>query len=212
MFACSDRWPAAMIARTALDLLVEVEQGRSLLDIVGLEQDLADLLGCRVDVPTDMVDSVRTCSNGSSTKPPHCERRRRLSETHPRRPLRHFDIHEGRPRHVPRRACASGCNAPQIGSVGQAVKTLSDATKSRRPDIPWKQIAGMRDKMIHDYFAVNLEIVCGLWSSTNCRDSRSPLTLFSQANEAVPGCPGASVRGSPPPARADQLSIFFIRN
>ena len=36
-----------------LDLLVEVEQGRSLLDIVGLEQDLADLLGCRVDVLTD---------------------------------------------------------------------------------------------------------------------------------------------------------------
>jgi uncharacterized protein with HEPN domain len=43
--------------------------------------------------------------------------------------------------------------------VGQAVKNLSDHTKSLQPGIPWKQIAGMRDKVIHDYFGVNLEIV-----------------------------------------------------
>ena len=43
--------------------------------------------------------------------------------------------------------------------IGQAVKNLSDNTKSRQPEIPWKQIAGMRDKVIHDYFGVNLEIV-----------------------------------------------------
>ena len=43
--------------------------------------------------------------------------------------------------------------------VGQAVKNLSEEPKSRQPHIPWKQIAGMRDKIIHDYFGVNLEIV-----------------------------------------------------
>ena len=43
--------------------------------------------------------------------------------------------------------------------IGQAVKSLSDETRSRGPEIPWKQIAGMRDKVIHDYFGVNLEIV-----------------------------------------------------
>lgn len=43
--------------------------------------------------------------------------------------------------------------------IGQAVKNLSDQTKSSQPDIPWKQIAGMRDKVIHDYFGVDLEIV-----------------------------------------------------
>ncbi|OPY39514.1 MAG: Nucleotidyltransferase domain protein [Methanoregulaceae archaeon PtaU1.Bin059] len=36
-----------------VDLLVDFEQGRSLLDQVGLIQDLEDLLGCRVDVITE---------------------------------------------------------------------------------------------------------------------------------------------------------------
>jgi uncharacterized protein with HEPN domain len=36
--------------------------------------------------------------------------------------------------------------------IGQAVKNLSDSSKSRQPHIPWKQIAGRRDKVIHDYF------------------------------------------------------------
>jgi uncharacterized protein with HEPN domain len=42
---------------------------------------------------------------------------------------------------------------------GQTVKNLSDKSKSRQPHIPWKQIAGLRDKVIHDYFGVNLDIV-----------------------------------------------------
>lgn len=36
-----------------LDLLVALEPGRSLLDLIGLKQDLEDLLGCRVDVITE---------------------------------------------------------------------------------------------------------------------------------------------------------------
>jgi uncharacterized protein len=36
-----------------LDLLVDMEQGRSLLDLVALCQDLEDMLGCRVDVLTE---------------------------------------------------------------------------------------------------------------------------------------------------------------
>lgn len=36
-----------------VDLLVDMEQGRNLLDLVALWQDLEELLGCRVDVITD---------------------------------------------------------------------------------------------------------------------------------------------------------------
>jgi uncharacterized protein with HEPN domain len=43
--------------------------------------------------------------------------------------------------------------------IGQAVKNLSDAGKSQYPAIPWKQVAGLRDKVIHDEFGINLEIV-----------------------------------------------------
>jgi uncharacterized protein with HEPN domain len=31
--------------------------------------------------------------------------------------------------------------------IGEAVKQLSNVTKERRPEIPWKQIAGMRDRL-----------------------------------------------------------------
>ena len=40
--------------------------------------------------------------------------------------------------------------------IGEAVKNLSETVKQRRPDIPWRQIAGMRDRLTHDYFGVDL--------------------------------------------------------
>jgi uncharacterized protein with HEPN domain len=43
--------------------------------------------------------------------------------------------------------------------IGEAVKKLSDGTRSRAPEIPWKQIAGMRDRLTHDYFGVDLVLV-----------------------------------------------------
>jgi uncharacterized protein with HEPN domain len=43
--------------------------------------------------------------------------------------------------------------------IGEAVKNLTETLKADHPDIPWKRIAGMRDKMIHEYFGVNLQLV-----------------------------------------------------
>ena len=43
--------------------------------------------------------------------------------------------------------------------IGEAVKKLSPRLRSTRPDVPWKRIAGMRDKMIHDYFGVDHRLV-----------------------------------------------------
>jgi uncharacterized protein with HEPN domain len=48
-----------------------------------------------------------------------------------------------------------------IEIIGEAVKLLSDNTKKRHPHITWKEIAGTRDKLIHDYFGVNIDVV---WS------------------------------------------------
>jgi uncharacterized protein with HEPN domain len=43
--------------------------------------------------------------------------------------------------------------------IGEATKQLGDELRSQYPDVPWRDIAGIRDKLIHEYFAVNLEIV-----------------------------------------------------
>jgi uncharacterized protein with HEPN domain len=46
-----------------------------------------------------------------------------------------------------------------IEIVGQAVKGISDDTRALEPDVPWRQIAGMRDKLIHEYFGVDIALV-----------------------------------------------------
>ncbi len=49
-----------------------------------------------------------------------------------------------------------------IEIIGEATKNLSDDFRELHPTIPWKNLAGMRDKLIHDYFGVNIDIVWGV--------------------------------------------------
>lgn len=46
-----------------------------------------------------------------------------------------------------------------IEVIGEATKSIPDSVRSRYPDIPWKEMAGMRDKLIHFYFGVDREAV-----------------------------------------------------
>jgi uncharacterized protein with HEPN domain len=43
--------------------------------------------------------------------------------------------------------------------IGEATKRLSDACRQQHPQIPWRQMAGMRDVLIHAYDRVDLEEV-----------------------------------------------------
>jgi len=43
--------------------------------------------------------------------------------------------------------------------IGEATKRVSTSLKEAHSDISWKPIAGMRDKLIHDYFGINLQLV-----------------------------------------------------
>lgn len=47
----------------------------------------------------------------------------------------------------------------QIQIIGEAVRRLSPGLCSRYPAVPWQDIAGMRNKLVHDYFGVDLEAV-----------------------------------------------------
>lgn len=46
-----------------------------------------------------------------------------------------------------------------IEIIGEAAKNISQDFKNQHEDIEWRKIAGMRDKIIHFYFGINLDIV-----------------------------------------------------
>ncbi len=46
--------------------------------------------------------------------------------------------------------------------IGEAVARISHKTKNDHPDIPWKQISGMRNILVHDYFGIDIQIVWGV--------------------------------------------------
>jgi len=46
-----------------------------------------------------------------------------------------------------------------IEIIGEASKKISSDLKDKYPNIPWKMIAGTRDRLIHGYFGVNIDIV-----------------------------------------------------
>ena len=63
--------------------------------------------------------------------------------------------------------------------IGEAVKNLPQEVRQRYPDVPWREIAGLRDFVAHAYFALDLEI---LWDAIR-RDVPSLLSRIGEILE-----------------------------
>ena len=46
--------------------------------------------------------------------------------------------------------------------IGEATKNLSGSLREKHPEIPWKKLAALRDKLAHGYFGIDLEILWGV--------------------------------------------------
>jgi uncharacterized protein with HEPN domain len=62
--------------------------------------------------------------------------------------------------------------------IGEASKKISTATKEENKGVPWKKMAGLRDKLIHDYFGVD---IISVWTvvETDLKELKQQLLTLS---------------------------------
>lgn len=64
-----------------------------------------------------------------------------------------------------------------IEIMGEAVKNLPETLRDEHDDVPWREVAGMRDKVIHAYFGVSREMI---WKTIQTR-----FPLFRESIEGI---------------------------
>jgi uncharacterized protein with HEPN domain len=62
--------------------------------------------------------------------------------------------------------------------IGEATKSIPTDFKVKWSSVQWKNMAGMRDRLIHDYMGVNYSIV---WDVIKKQDSRTELSTFKSS-------------------------------
>ncbi|MDI7267229.1 MAG: DUF86 domain-containing protein [Myxococcota bacterium] len=86
----------------------------------------------------------------------------------------------------------------QLLILGEAAKRVSPAFRARHPEIPWKAMAGMRDRLIHGYDTVDLEEV---WKAATVRVPQLIVLLEPLAPAEPPDAAENAGVGLKPPGK-----------
>ena len=165
-----------------LDLLVDFDDGANLFDMIGLEQFLEDKLGCKVDVvPRDSLreelrpsvfremisfeiggedfTQLRSRPCVETNEPPMRNYRLYLKDIFEAMRAAQIFV-EG----IDFEAFAgddktASAVVRKLEIIGEATKNVPETIRQKYPQVPWRQMARMRDRIIHAYFDVNYTIV-----------------------------------------------------
>ena len=69
-----------------------------------------------------------------------------------------------------------------IEVIGEASKNIPEQIKAKYKELPWKQMAGMRDKLIHGYFGIDTETIYKA-AQTNIPQLKAPIQKMLKEQE-----------------------------
>jgi uncharacterized protein with HEPN domain len=137
-----------------IDILVKFKVVPTLLTLIRIENELSEILGRKVDLITIGAIKNRKIENSIQkddlTYIEHIlDCIRKIKEFSEGLSFKEFSKNE----------LVQDAIIRNIEVIGEVSKKISTDTKQVNLDIPWKEIAGMRDKLIHDYLGVDNEVV-----------------------------------------------------